>query len=89
MFVGLVVKIDVVDAFQPVAEVQRISFITTVALMLTVVLGWILFLRPLGQRMQKRFRAADRMPAVVSRGAKLLLLLLRALRITGDHLGPD
>lgn len=57
---GLVVKIDAVEAFQPVAEVQRIVLITTVALMLTVVLGWILFLRPLGKRMQKLSRAADR-----------------------------
>lgn len=57
---GLVVKIDAVEAFQPVAEVQRIVLVTTAVLMLTVVLGWILFLRPLGQRMQRLSRAADR-----------------------------
>ncbi|ASJ76889.1 sensor domain-containing diguanylate cyclase [Granulosicoccus antarcticus] len=57
---GLVVKIDAVEAFQPVAEVQRIVLIATIALMMGVVLGWILFLRPLGQRMQRLSKAADR-----------------------------
>lgn len=57
---GLVVKIDAVEAFQPIAEVQRIVLVTTLVLILAVVLGWVLYLRPLGKRMQKLSLAADR-----------------------------
>ena len=42
------------------AEVSRIVMAAAAALVLTIVIGWILFLRPLGRRMERLAEAAER-----------------------------
>jgi len=57
---GLVVKIDAEEAFRPITEVSRIIMAAAAALAFAIILGWMLFLRPLGRRMQRLAEAAER-----------------------------
>lgn len=55
---GLVVKIDAEEAFQPVAEVRRVILYSATFLFVTIILGWVLLLRPLGSRLRKLANAS-------------------------------
>lgn len=56
---GLVVKIDTVEALEPVMEVRRIVLIAIAALFLILLAGWFLFLNPLGRRLHRLSEAAE------------------------------
>lgn len=60
---GLVVKIDAEEAFEPVAEVKKIVAITVAIVGVLVLLGWFIFLRPLGSRLEKTAQAAESIAA--------------------------
>ena len=57
---GLVVKIDAEEAFQPVAEVRRVVLYSAAFLLVTIIFGWMLFLRPLGGRLRILANASAR-----------------------------
>ncbi len=60
---GLVVKIDAAEAFEPVVEVKKIVAITGLIVSAIALLGWAVFLRPLGTRLQNTARAAQSIAA--------------------------
>lgn len=57
---GLVIKIDSAEAFGPVSEVQRVVIIAGLVTVSVVIFGWIMFLHPLANRLQRAARAAER-----------------------------
>jgi len=60
---GLVVKIDSSEAFAPVAEVRVILSIAFCASILLVLASWLIYLRPLAQRLSQASQAAGRVAA--------------------------
>ncbi len=60
---GLVVKIDRAESFAPVAEVKRVVLAAGIASAALVLLGWVMFLHPLGRRLAGVARAAERVAA--------------------------
>ncbi len=60
---GLVVKLDAAEAFAPVQEIKRLAALAAVIAALVIVVGWLVFIRPLGRRLRRTAAAAARVAA--------------------------